>query len=47
MNDSRIRLSTFLIVETKKDTKTVALVCAGEPFKNHLAEVSSGKQPIK
>ena len=47
MNDSRIWLSTFLMVETKKDTKAVALVCAGKLIKNSLAEVSNRKQTMK
>ena len=47
MNYPRIRLSTHLLVETKKNAETVALVCTGKVLKNYLTEVSSRKQPMK
>ena len=47
MNDSRIRLSTHLLVEAKKNAETVALVCTGKVLKNYLAEDSNRKQTMK
>ena len=47
MNDPRIRLSTYLLVEAKKNAEIAALVCTGEVHEGYLAGVSSGKQPMK
>ena len=47
MNYPRIRLSTHLLVEAKKNAETVALVCTGKVLKNFFAEVSNRKQTMK
>ena len=46
MNDPRIRLSTHLLVEAKKNAETVALMCKRKVLKNYLAEVSNRKQTM-